>query len=627
VEQGRLSQRPLSAFHFPLYLLLQSWLTSVVLTWPTVLRLGEGALGSPHGDNLKHLWNLWVTRRIASTPGGELLHNQFINHPEGLDLWPIELLHSGMALVLPWLSLVVLSNLQVLLNLTLDGLFMGLLAREVSGSRLAACAAALLLQGSSFALFAVEVGVGELQHLWILPLAFWSLLRLSRSTRPGWIPLTAGILALAPLACFYHGLFVAIGCAVLALFSLARAPLPRPLLARFGVVAALAIGLALIPLQMFSSSYGDRPDLQQTVAEHVLDGRGSSTNPLETRLQLSELVTGGHAKNSQDPKEQAYGGGRLLGIPLVLLVLFATWRDPRRALPWLVVSGVALLLAMGPYPTMTRGPGVLVDFQDVPLPFLYLNRALGFYNLEIHFPARFMALAQVGLVVVASVGVARLSGRLALLGVLLAGTNVIDVFARGVVPHPLSITHLPDMSTLDELADHEGHALLDLSYLWLDNLQNRHTALVAQMHHGHPVNTIALERVDRFGRQGLERTCALRLPHKLHADFLGLGHRAPDDLDFRADFFMLQQWGFEEIMIALPAGNVPARLAKHLGSARVQTEDLMIWPLPKVNPPAFEADTWMEEYKRRLDHVRKNGCPFDRTTPAFNASDSLVVPG
>ena len=29
------------------------------------------------------------------------------------------------------------------------------------------------------------------------------------------------------------------------------------------------------------------------------------------------------------PKERAYGGGRLLGIPLILLVLLGTWKTHR----------------------------------------------------------------------------------------------------------------------------------------------------------------------------------------------------------------------------------------------------------------------------------------------------------
>ena len=137
---------------------------ATVLTWPALIRPGEAALGHVRADGMKHLWTLWWMRESVWTEGRLPFTTTLVNHPFGMDLYPIEPLNGLLAIALPFLDIVVLSNLLVFLNVTLTGITGAWFGRELSGSKLGGLVSGTLLQGSAVMAFFVHVGVGPGLH-------------------------------------------------------------------------------------------------------------------------------------------------------------------------------------------------------------------------------------------------------------------------------------------------------------------------------------------------------------------------------------------------------------------------------------------------------------------------------
>ena len=141
-------------------------LLSLVLTWPLVLHPHSQVLGSPDSDTMKHIWTLWWMRESVLGHGLFPFQTQLINHPVGLDLYPIEPLNGLFAILLGGLPLVLTSNALTLMNLILTGYCGALLGRRLSPAPGAGLVTGTILQTGALTLFTMHVGVGELQHIW-----------------------------------------------------------------------------------------------------------------------------------------------------------------------------------------------------------------------------------------------------------------------------------------------------------------------------------------------------------------------------------------------------------------------------------------------------------------------------
>ena len=192
-----------------------SVLLSVLLTWPGVLHLNEEVIGSPDADGGKHFWTLWWIKHNVVVLSSIPHQTTLVNFPEGMALYPIEPLNGLGVSLLFFLPLVLATNLLALINMSLTGFFGGLLGRALTGSKEAGMVCGILLQSSAFSMFTLHAGVGELQHLWWIPLCFLLWYRL-RSRLQWRYSLALGLaLAGATLSCFYYGLFAGFGVAVL----------------------------------------------------------------------------------------------------------------------------------------------------------------------------------------------------------------------------------------------------------------------------------------------------------------------------------------------------------------------------------------------------------------------------
>jgi hypothetical protein len=612
----------------PFLPLFTAWaaLLSAALTWPGLARLGERVLGSPDADGLKHVWTLWWMRR-AATQGEIPFHTDLVNFPAGMDLYPIEPLNGLLAAALAAAPLAAVTNLLALANLTAIGVCGALFGRALSGSAWGGFAAGTLLQGAAISLFTIHVGVGELQHLWWLPLGLTAWLKLRRG--PG--PLSALLLGLAlagaVLSCFYHGFYLAIAVSILSLLTLWAGPLSlagakatgRLLLAYAGA-AGLSLLIALPVLGSFSSSYGndDRPPI--TLEQYVLEDHGQPvTDPPEARLEPSQLFSSARERRATaDRSTMAYGGGRYLGLAAGLLILGALALRPRQTLPLLAVAAVALVIALGSY--QVEGGKEVLNEQGarIQLPFLFLNRALGYFAEPLNFPARALALvAVVAAGAAALVGGASVRGRsLGPVAAALALLNVADVQYNQLIPRPMPSFSVGRWPELAPLAAERG-AMVDLTMAWNTDLETLMGSLTAQVAHGQKIQGVPIERIRYFAPEGQYFVQALPLVEDSRR-----AQRAPVDLDpseYRRDLALLRDAGFDRIFVQGigPYRDIPNpvrdSLKRLLGAPEIDSGQALVWRIPEVEATNTELDAWRAEHAERVTALKQR--PFQHRGP------------
>ncbi len=595
---------------------LQSLLLALALTWPAPLRLRYAVLGSADADTVKHLWTLWHFRRTLFHDGQLSQHTDYVNFPQGMELWPIEPLNCLLAGLLFPLSVVSAANLLAIANLALTGLSAALLGWEVSRSRLGSLAAGALLQSSSFALFTLHVGVGELQHLWLLPMGFWALLKLVRD--PSWrlVALTGAVLGLGTIACFYYGCFMATGMLLLGLASLVRRRGHLRLLVAL-LLAALLAALIVLPVsRMFAGSYGDEFQTHLSLWAFLFQERAGQTvvDPLSARLQPEDLVLGQAALWGQGYSQlEAYGGGKLLAAPGLLLCLVALVRRPRRALPWLAVGLTGVALALGSYLSVGEEE-LLWHGARIRLPFLFLNRLLTVTAEPLNFPVRFLALAAVAMAALGALALSRLSLRLRWSLASLVLLAAADTQWRQLLPYPLPTFRLPELSVLAPLAEeveegHQDQGLLDLSGAFRQDQESRVMLMTAQMVHQHPIQSVPVDRLEFHVRDGRYLAQALLLVEDLAPLF---ARQAVVPLgDYQADFHVLRSAGFSRISAVSLGGREPlgtefrAAMDQIFGQPLLSSPQSVVYAIPQVQASAEQAAQWEAEHEARVERAER----------------------
>jgi hypothetical protein len=595
-------------------LAIQSVVLALLLTWPAVIRL-EQVLGGKDADTMKHIWTLWWCRAHLLREGLGL-HTELLNQPAGLELWPVEPLNGAGAVLLAWLPVVAAANLLAIANLCASGLCAGLLGWELTRSRVGALATAFLVQSSSFALFAIHVGVGELQHLWLLPLGCWSLLRLARGGQWRFALLTGLVLGGGTVACFYYGFYLALALLVLGLAALVPAEHRLRLLGQL-VVAALVAALIVLPVTgAFAASYGDEFRSQHGFLVYLLqEGLGQTViDPVSARLQPADLLLGRSAMWGQGFGDlEAYGGGKLLGLPMLLLAGVGLVRHPRRAAAWLVVAAFGVILALGSY-LSTGGEELLVGGARLRLPFLYLNRVLTFVAEPLNFPVRFLAISTLALACMA--GLALRGGRPALrwVAVVLVLLNAVDLQVRGLLPWPLPSFELPRLEPLAALDQH-GHgaagegSVLDLTGAFRHDPESRLVVMTSQLHHQQSIQAVPIDRLEFHVREGRWFAAGLRLVSDLAPAYMKRGDATPGD--HLADFHVLREAGFDRFLVVSMGGREPlppaflTAASASLGDPLLDGEIYAVWAIPEVAATPEQAEAWQREHAERAEQAQR----------------------
>ncbi len=581
---------------------LAAWfvLLGLFQTWPAFLGERGGLLAHPKGDGPKHLWTLWWMRRSLLEEVRFPFSTRLVNFPDGMDLYPIELLNGLFVSLFGFLDLVDAANLAVLCNLALTGWCGAWMAGQLGSGLWGRLVAGTGIQMSAVMAHFVAIGVGELQHLWWIPLGIgWS----ARVRRQGGWASQAGlgvILAAATLSCFYIGFFLGIGVGCIALVGLV---LERHRLRNLvGQAWALFVLLVfLVPITaVFSGSYGADGRPAVSLTEWVF---GEACQPIldsvDTRLEVRNLVRPLGWAN--DPPSSVYIGGTFLGWGVLALGFLGMLRRPRVAAGLVVTFCVGILFALGSY-WSEDGNELIYRAHRIRLPLLWLNRALGWFAEPINFPVRFVALSQVALAGLAGLAMPEKRARTtAMVGGILVFWLAGETTWFGQSPWPWPQLLPRESVAAKQLAGLPAGGVVDLSMAMRDDARNRRSGLYLQLVHEQPTQTVPIERVEFFARSGQNAVAALGLVGALRK----IEGRQGASLsgDFSDDLAMLYELGFRYLVFSenqTAAGAVMpivGQLRPLLGEPLAMADGVAVWSLPKP-AQAVSSGAWAAHRQR-----------------------------
>jgi hypothetical protein len=335
------------------------------LTWPQAALIGQAIVGGPiaESDGWQNVWNLWWIRRAVLT-GANPFATDLLFWPDGVALGLHTLTFTNAVLTLPVLLLggpIAAYGVAALLNYTLSGLAIALLALRATGSRLGAFGAGLVgvLAPVHFARFQEGQHHGALQ--WI---ALYALALLYAEERRTW---RSGIaLALtAALVCYYswyQALFLALLTLTWLIVGIAGARSAWPMLRPWLVAAPLL----LVLLAPVAPSIVEGLRSAGRGAEHWITQAGFYSVDLVDLVLPSAYhpLYGAQVRAFQEPLHpNSIGWVVTTGYVALLLAAFGAmtrWSAARR---WAIVALVLLCFSLGP---VLRVAGV-----DTGLPMPY----------------------------------------------------------------------------------------------------------------------------------------------------------------------------------------------------------------------------------------------------------------
>ncbi len=447
--------------------LLVTALVAVVVTWPLALDPFGSLAGHPGNDVWNHVWGYWwVADEVAH--GRLPLRTDLQHFPMSSRLFFIDTFGALISLPLQWIGGAPLAmNAVVLGNFWAAGMAAWALARHVARELFGgddadqnALIAAVAYATSPHLIAQAYNGITETLFAAGLPLATLGVLRMLERPTARRALEAAAAMALCMLANWYYGLFAIVGSAVLLLvFALARrerirwVSVPKVL-----IISALVTGAAVAPvLAGFASTLDGDDAIVQRDPEFVWKS-------LITH-NVTDVVSAFHPGKFYSPDLKAlhgeellivtYLGWVLLGLGALGLLRMRRWRD---RMPWLVWCGAFALLMLGPY-LYVAGEYFTIDDRKVPLPFLAFFELVPLFGRISH-PFRFVMGVQLGLGILATIGVGRLP-RLARLG--LGGAILVEALLLSPAPWPLprSASYIPEHVALLR-DDPEPGAVLDL---------------------------------------------------------------------------------------------------------------------------------------------------------------------
>ena len=130
-----------------------------------------------------------------------------INYPTGMDLYPIEPLNGLVANMLPFFEHYYYFQHLGFNQYDLTGVCGSWFGRVLVGIVGVVWLVELYLKVLPSWHFCSHVGVGELNHLWWLPLGLGALVKARQTLDWGWFFVVSGCLIFAMISCFYLGFF------------------------------------------------------------------------------------------------------------------------------------------------------------------------------------------------------------------------------------------------------------------------------------------------------------------------------------------------------------------------------------------------------------------------------------
>ncbi len=424
-------------------------------------------IGHPDSDIWKHLWHHWLVRDGLAEGMIGCYRVPWLGAPDGVCLLDADLVNDLAVLPISALSIPLAVHLVLIGQLVAGAMAANLLARRVTGDRIAALVTGCAYTFSCYVLFhPIASGVHERLHL-ALP-ALGLLLALHVRDRGGSrsLALLGVVLAILALASPAYSLFLALGIALLAPLDLVlRAPPAEPTPRR--VIAARWGAVAVVAMLAYGASAGLA---SRCVADEARGGTGvggdpSSQSPWATpddplqqagkmetlSLECFFSPTGLEACASRDVDF-------LFRFPYpgyVLLLLGAgglVFGRRRRARAMAAVGFLLLLIALGPVIRGAEGEAAVW----IAHPTAWLARVVPFAHRVHIWQAVFLAQLLLGIgaaeLIAARVPPPRRLAAAAAASLLVVVEVVL--VGHGSLPLPVTDTRIPDV--YEELVGHDG---------------------------------------------------------------------------------------------------------------------------------------------------------------------------
>lgn len=383
-------------------------LATVVVTWPLITELDTVLPGSST-DILVHFWNgWWVGEALAAHDSP--FYTNYIFYPHG-----VSLVYHNIAwlTVVPWLLLrvlfdgIVAFNLVLMANLFLCGIGAFLLVIVLTGQKLPALLAGIVYLAWPFRLS--QLDHPNLVSTYWIPISLLFLILTLRKRRTGYAVLTGVSLALVGYTRWQ--LLIPAGFVFLT-YLLGTAPgwfsSRRHWLNLFlaaGVAAALLAPPAFLLARELGSTQATSEDLLREGEESVMQtDLLAYVTPPETHPWWGEQFGPVYERYYFDRSEgRRYPA--FIGLTVLLLAAIGVWRQRRESIPWLLMAGTLVMLALG---LVLRIGGQL--FPQVPTLYSLLE-PLYFVRL-IRVPDRFNVILALPFAVLAAYGLAFLLARI-----------------------------------------------------------------------------------------------------------------------------------------------------------------------------------------------------------------------
>ena len=573
---------------------------AIVLTYPMILYPNYAALGSPRADGMKHLWTLWWMRSSVWEYGDFPYQTDLVNYPIGMDLYPIEPLNGLVALFFPWVPLIALSNFLALANMALTGVTGAWFGRLLSRSRVGGFVAGTLLEGSAVMAFFIHVGVGELHHLWWLPLGLGCQLKARKTQEWKWFFAVALCLVGAMLSCFYLGFFLALSVLTWAILTGWKGRKTPKLILQYVVAASIAISIVIPVTKSFASSYKTGSVPEVGLMNYITQNHGQPvTDPPAARLETRQLLS--PKREAQSTEDGAYGGGRYLGWLAAGFAFIGLLRNPRKAAPWLAVAVIGIIFAFGTYWTVGGEEVRNANGIRLVMPMFWLNRALGYLAEPLNFPIRFLAMTAMA---ISAMGALSTRSKWAVPVVMVA---VLEIAWGQMNPYPWARFQPREASALSVMRGVDDKAVIDLALAVRSDMENRYNALGTQIVHGHKLHAVPVERVEYFAREGQIFVQATKLFKDLVPFYENRGGTMQSE--YRADLAVLQDAGFGWIVVGyrngaerMPQGIIEA-LTGLCGPPVAKAAGIGAWKLPEVSYTEAELELWKTQHRLMMEAI------------------------
>jgi hypothetical protein len=259
---------------------------TLVMTYPLVVRMGTSIVGSMGGDNIYFVWLMrWFERSLFELHISPFF-SPFLNYPQGWYLTSTDTTPIMIFLGLPGTMLVNWVwgyNFSMMFSFVLAGWFMYFWVRRLTGDNMAGLVAGTIYGFLPYHMAHFVIGHLNLSGIQWFPLFFWGLFDLLRQKEFSWKPVllaavAAGLIGLTSMYYIYMTVIMAaIFTGVYFVFGgfkrLKESSFWKSTIT-FGILAAILVGLTLVPYLQMSAQNG----LADRSAEYVSNYSASVTD-------------------------------------------------------------------------------------------------------------------------------------------------------------------------------------------------------------------------------------------------------------------------------------------------------------------------------------------------------------